>query len=226
MTTAQDDIPQTGTLVKVRGQRRVVGEEPFADREESALLRRHAHASTVAYPGIERQVHAPLNEFAAVQRRRLASRRGCASVDLVTPLLTKRPLSSPRAFAYTVGVYLESLQVRTGRFAPPRDEVPAWREGFFDDIVAYDDEEFAETEDDTTSRFGRIQAELADTMEQEIELLREMERWTARFESSLDGLEAARNPELRRVADRYREARRYSFPVTVIFVVPRRKAVQ
>ena len=38
VTTAQDDIPQAGSLVEVRGQRWVVGEEPVPGSEGSTLL--------------------------------------------------------------------------------------------------------------------------------------------------------------------------------------------
>jgi hypothetical protein len=59
-------------------------------------------------------------------------------------------------------------------------------EGFLDDVAAYDDEELAEAEDDAASRSGRIQAELTDTTEQEIALLKRMERWAARYETMPD----------------------------------------
>jgi hypothetical protein len=42
----------------------------------------------------------------------------------------------------------------------------------------------------------------------------------------LRGLDAARDYELQRVGARYRDIRRHSFPVAVIFVVPRREAVR
>ncbi len=38
MTTAREEIPQAGTLVEVRGQRWVVGEEPLPGGEGSTLL--------------------------------------------------------------------------------------------------------------------------------------------------------------------------------------------
>ena len=109
------------------------------------------------------------NEFAALRRKRLTTRRGRASVDLVTLLLKKRLFSSPRAFAHTVGVYLETVQAKTRKAATSHeDEVPEWLEGFFDDVAAYDDEELADAEDDATARSGKIQAELTDASEQEI----------------------------------------------------------
>ena len=134
------------------------------------------------------QAHALLNEFAALRRRRLTTKRGRASVDLVTLLLKKRLFSSPRAFAHTVGVYLETVQSRTNEEAEQHteDEVPEWMEGFLDDVATYDDEELAEAEDDAASRSGRIQAELTDTSEQEIALLKRMEQWAARYETMPD----------------------------------------
>jgi hypothetical protein len=51
---------------------------------------------------------------------------------------------------------------------------------------------------------------------------RDREKW----QEKLLGLDAARDYELKRVAARYRDIRRHSFPVAVIFVVPRREAVR
>ena len=149
--------------------------------------KRDARAITVTYPEGEREAHALLDEFAALRRKRLTSRRGKASIDLITLLLKKRLFSSPRAFAHTVGVYLETVQARTKKAGPAaQDVVPEWLEGFFDDVSAYDDEELADAEDDATARSGKIQAELTDTSEQEITLLRRMEAWAARYENGPD----------------------------------------
>ena len=149
--------------------------------------KREARAIPVTYPESEREAHALLDEFAALRRKRLTTRRGRASVDLVTLLLKKRLFSSPRAFAHTVGVYLETVQAKTRKAATSQqDEVPEWLEGFFDDVAAYDDEELADAEDDATARSGKIQAELTDASEQEISLLRRMETWAARYENSPD----------------------------------------
>lgn len=153
--------------------------------------KRDARAIPVTYPEGEREAHALLDEFAALRRKRLTTRRGRASADLVTLLLKKRLFSSPRAFAHTVGVYLETVQAKSGkagkaRKAEPQDEVPEWLEGFFDDTAAYDDEELAGAEDDATARSGEIQAELTDTSAQEIALLQKMEAWAARYENSPD----------------------------------------
>ena len=131
--------------------------------------KREARAIAVTYPESEREAHALLDEFAALRRKRLTTRRGRASVDLVTLLLKKRLFSSPRAFAHTVGVYLETVQAKTRKPATSReDEVPEWLEGFFDDVATYDDEELADAEDDATARSGKIQTELTDTSELEI----------------------------------------------------------
>ena len=51
---------------------------------------------------------------------------------------------------------------------------------------------------------------------------RDRDKWQEKL-ASLDG---NRNRELQRVAARYRDIRRHSFPVAVIFVVPRREAVR
>jgi superfamily II DNA or RNA helicase len=151
------------------------------------FAKRDARALTVTYPETERQAHALLDEFAVLRRRRLTSRRGKASVDLVTLLLKKRLFSSPRAFAHTVGVYLETVQAKSKRAASGADDaVPEWLEGFFGDVASYDDEEMADAEDDATVRSGKIQSELTDTSEQEISLLKKMETWATGYDNSPD----------------------------------------
>jgi len=151
---------------------------------------RVSDAIPVLYPESERQAHELLDEFAALRRKRLTSRRGRAAVDLVTLLLKKRLFSSPCAFARTVDVYLDTLRRKatnqTPSAPPDSDEVPEWLDGFWDDSAAYDDEEMAEAEDDATSRSGKIQAELTDTSEQGINLLRRMADWAARYENAPD----------------------------------------
>ena len=103
-----DPVAQKDTVI-----RRMKSQITEADGVTPRFAKRHAQAITVVYPDTERQAHALLNEFAALRRRRLTTRRGRASVDLVTLLLKKRLFSSPRAFAHTVGVYLETVQSRT-----------------------------------------------------------------------------------------------------------------
>jgi len=177
-----DPVAQKDTVI-----RRMKSQITEADGVTPRFAKRHAQAITVAYPDTEREAHALLKEFAALRRRRLTTKRGRASVDLVTLLLKKRLFSSPRAFAHTVGVYLETVQSRTTRKpTAPQDEVPEWMEGFLDDVAAYDDEELAEAEDDAASRSGRIQVELTDTTEQEIALLKRMEQWAAQYETMPD----------------------------------------
>lgn len=51
---------------------------------------------------------------------------------------------------------------------------------------------------------------------------RDRENWEKRLAS----LESERDRELARVASRYREITPHSFPVAVIFAVPRREAVR
>jgi len=151
--------------------------------------RRDARAIQVSYPWDEREAHALLDQFAVLRRKRLTSRGGKAATDLVTLLLKKRLFSSPRAFAHTVGVYLETVQARVGKSARARvagDEVPEWLDAFFDDVAALDDEELAEAEDDATVRSGELQAALTDATQQEIDVLRLMESWATRYENAPD----------------------------------------
>ena len=113
--------------------------------------RRDARRSPSAYPDNEREAQ-PCSGVRRAAPPAAHTGRGRASVDLVTLLLKKRLFSSPRAFAHTVGVHLETA--RPAGSQPPRrqDEVPEWMEGFLDDEPAYDDEELAEAEDDATAR--------------------------------------------------------------------------
>jgi superfamily II DNA or RNA helicase len=176
-----DPVAQRETVIR-RMKSQIIdaaGKPKFAKRDAQAI--------TVTYPESEREAHALLVDFASLRRKRLDTRRGRASVDLVTLLLKKRLFSSPRAFAHTVRVYLETVQAKAGKtLTSHEDEVPDWLEGFFDDVAAYDDEELADAEDDATARSGKIQAELTDASEQEISLLRRMETWAARYENSPD----------------------------------------
>ena len=183
-----DPAAQKETVV-----RRMKGQITEADGITPRFAKRDARAISVTYPKTEREAHALLKEFAALRRRRLTSRKGRASVNLVTLLLKKRLFSSPRAFAHTVGVYLETIQAKAkgnaAKAASSRhdDEVAEQLEGFFDEIAALDDEQLGEAEDDATARSGRIQAELTDTSGEEIALLKEMEAWAARYETMPDG---------------------------------------
>jgi len=123
---------------------------------------------------------------AAPKQRYAVDSQQTKLIRWLAPHFEHRLFSSPRAFAHTVGVYLETVQSRTTRKpAAPQDEAPEWMEGFLNEIAAYDDE-LAEAEDDAASRSGRIQAELTDTTEQEIALLKRMEQWAAQYETMPD----------------------------------------
>jgi superfamily II DNA or RNA helicase len=168
--------------------RRMKSQITEADGVTPRFARRDARALPVTYTDNEREAHALLKEFAALRRRKLTSKRGRASVDLVTLLLKKRLFSSPRAFANTVGKYLDTVERKSGKqkHDPRFDEVPEWMEGFIEDSATYDDVQLAEAEDDATVRSAEIQAELTDVSELEINLLKRMEEWAARYEAMPD----------------------------------------
>jgi superfamily II DNA or RNA helicase len=177
-----DPVAQRETVIR-RMKSQITDEDgtpKFAQRDSREI--------PVAYPESEREVHALLEEFAQLRRKRLTSRRGKAAVDLVTLLLKKRLFSSPRAFAHTVGVYLETVQAKARRTVSrtSSDDVPEWLEDFIGDSASFDDEELADAETDATVRSGKIQAELTDTSEREMGLLKQMEAWAARYENSPD----------------------------------------
>ncbi|HZM84907.1 MAG TPA: DISARM system SNF2-like helicase DrmD [Candidatus Limnocylindrales bacterium] len=65
-------------------------------------------------------------------------------------------------------------------------------------------------------------AEAGKTKEELAQFRRDRQSWRDR----LDGLTAERDRELEAIADRYRDPKPHSFPVAVIFVVPRREATR
>jgi superfamily II DNA or RNA helicase len=147
------------------------------------FLERTATAIPVAYPDSEREIHGLLKDFAALRRKKVASRRGRKATDLVTLVLKKRLFSSPAAFAHTVGVYLETLKSRKSAVEPEVDEVPPWLEDFFEDIATYDDERLAEAEDDVLGRARPLQP---DAGYDELSLLARMEAWGLAHEAVPD----------------------------------------
>src|SRR6185312_8930820 len=110
----------------------------------------------------------------ALRRKRLTSQRGHRATDLVTLLLKKRLFSSPAAFAHTVGVYLETLERRSGRLVPVADDADA----------GLDDETARQNEDDALDRAIPLQTDdpTADA-DREIALLRRMEEWAVAHEA-------------------------------------------
>lgn len=148
---------------------------------------RLSYAIPVEYPPAEREVHALLEEYARLRRRRLGrSRRGRRAADLVTLLLKKRLFSSPAAFSRTVGVYLETIARGAPVLASGRDEgdeIPEWLESYFEEAAALDDERLAESEDDALRRAGPLQPSAADD---ERDLLERMERWAMGHEATPD----------------------------------------
>jgi hypothetical protein len=79
------------------------------------------------------------------------------------------------------------------------------------------------TDDDAEAEgafFSRTEA--SKTRDELVQYRRDRQSWRDR----LRGLDAVRERELAAVADRYRDPRPHSFPVAVIFVVPRREATR
>jgi superfamily II DNA or RNA helicase len=150
------------------------------------FVARQTRPIPVDYPDDEREIHALLTEFTALRRRRVKRMRGRRATDLITILLKKRLFSSPAAFTHTVGVYLETLQRRSGAKGAASDDVPEWMDDFFDEVATYDDEALREAEDDALDRAVPLQVEEDDESGQEIELLRRMERWALAHEAEPD----------------------------------------
>jgi superfamily II DNA or RNA helicase len=145
--------------------------------------RRRTSPIPVEYPETEREIHKLLTEFTALRRARTRKLRGRRAVDLVTILLKKRLFSSPAAFRRTVGVYLETLERRSGTVAPS-DDVPEWMDELHDD---YDDEELVEAEDTALDNAIPLQAEApADDQAREIALLKQMEAWAVTHDAQPD----------------------------------------
>ena len=152
------------------------------------FVARHTSTIAVEYPESERAVHRRLAELTEMRRKRTTRRTGRRAVDLVTLLLKKRLFSSPAAFAHTVGVYLATLERRSGRPVPPaRDEDEQWLDEFLDDTELVDDETLLQTEDDALDRAVPLQSDTPLTgADREIELLRGMEEWALAHEARAD----------------------------------------
>ena len=125
------------------------------------FVARHTSTIAVEYPESERAVHAAARRVhRTCAEPRTARRTGRKAVDLVTLLLKKRLFSCPAAFAHTVGVYLETLERRSGRPVPPqRDEDDEWLDEFRDDAELVDDETLLQTEDDALDRAIPLQSD-------------------------------------------------------------------
>lgn len=152
------------------------------------FVARHTSTIAVEYPESERVVHRQLAELTEMRRKRTTRRTGRKAVDLVTLLLKKRLFSSPAAFAHTVGVYLETLERRAGKAAPPpRNEDDEWLDEFLDDTELVDDETLLQTEDDALDRAVPLQSDAPLTgVDHEIALLRSMEEWALAHEARAD----------------------------------------
>lgn len=106
------------------------------------------------YSDDELEVHRRFSEFTAARRARpVQGRRGRAAADLVTLLLKKRLLSSPKAFAETYASY-----AGTDRDDPVGFDLDPYE--FFDGAAVLDDEDLLVYEDDalrrTTGRESRL----------------------------------------------------------------------
>lgn len=148
--------------------------------------RRISAAIPVRYPDEEREIHAVLDRFAQLRRKRTTQtslpvgggahrRGGRKAADLVTLLLKKRLFSSPAAFAHTVAVYRDTLASKA-RAVREREleETEAWLEevaGYLDDL---DDEQLASAEDEAFDRTRPLQP---DPEDDEAALLERMEQW-------------------------------------------------
>ncbi|GAA0913371.1 helicase SNF2 family protein [Virgisporangium aurantiacum] len=149
------------------------------------FVERRTQELAVEYPEDERNVHAMLNEFTALRRKRLKAQRGQRAADLVTLLLKKRLFSSPAAFAHTVAVYTETLRTKVGSATtvPARFDEDEWYDDFIEEVGTLDDEELAETEDSALSISGRLTPE---PVEDELALLRQMDNWARAHEGRPD----------------------------------------
>ncbi|MEU2625894.1 DISARM system SNF2-like helicase DrmD [Kitasatospora sp. NPDC007106] len=139
----------------------------------------------VEYTVDEQEVHGLLGSFADLRRKRLApkARGGRRAADLVTLLLKKRLFSSPAAFLHTVRIYLSHVDDTAGRTRTAADEVPAWLDEFADLAADLDDFGLAEAEDDALTRSTSLTPQEDG---EELELLRQMERWALTHEAAAD----------------------------------------
>jgi superfamily II DNA or RNA helicase len=102
------------------------------------------------YTEDELEVHRRFSDFTAARRARpVKGRRGRAAADLVTLLLKKRLLSSPRAFANTYASYAGALPAEP---APFSDNVPEYFDEYNDEAAVLDDDELFDYENETLRR--------------------------------------------------------------------------
>ncbi|MDX3631151.1 DISARM system SNF2-like helicase DrmD [Streptomyces europaeiscabiei] len=139
----------------------------------------------VEYTELEREVHGLLGSFADLRKRRMApkARGGRRAADLVTLLLKKRLFSSPAAFLHTVKVYLSHLDDTQGRARSAAAEVPDWLDDFADLAAELDDLGLADAEDDALTRSTSLTPQEDG---EELNLLRQMERWALTHEAAAD----------------------------------------
>jgi superfamily II DNA or RNA helicase len=175
--------PRAQREVVVRRLKRDVVDEDGNPR----FQQRETRSLPVEYLQDEREVHALLNRYAALRRRRIApgQRGGRKATDLVTLLLKKRLFSSPRAFKNTVTAYLETLEALSAAAAPPSAavDVPLWLEDFYEEAADFDDEQLADAEGDALGRASRM---LPSAAPDEIELLRKMRDWGMAHDANPD----------------------------------------
>ncbi|ACY98106.1 DISARM system SNF2-like helicase DrmD [Thermomonospora curvata] len=144
---------------------------------------RKAEAIPVRYPEDEREIHALLQRFAQLRRRRLNQTRGRRAADLVTLLLKKRLFSSPAAFARTVDVYMQTLKNKSAPSLPPEDD---WLLDFFEETATLDDEALEEAEADALARTTPLIHSEEGTQDEELALLEKMHKWAAAHEARPD----------------------------------------
>ena len=167
---AQADVVIRRLKSSIRGPD---GEPEFPERKVRSL--------TLEYQDDEVEVHRLFSEFTARRRaRRTAGRRGRAAADLVTLLLKKRLLSSPRAFARTFETYAGALPAEP---APASDDVPEFYDELWDESATLDDDSLFDLEDQALRRSAAQQERLDP---EERRLLAEINDWAAAHEAVPD----------------------------------------
>jgi len=127
--------------------RRMKNDIPDADGKPR-FKSRETFELPVAYSEAEHELHRDLERFAVERKKRLPTRRGKRAADLVTLLFKKRLISSPEAFARTVGVYLEASEKPVSESSYTDEELD-WGWNYEDDTADLDDGEATLFEDDT-----------------------------------------------------------------------------
>jgi superfamily II DNA or RNA helicase len=221
--------------------RRLKSELPPDWEGRPRFPRRVPHALEVRYADEARAAYASLTAYARSRRDGAASRAERTASDFVTTLLKKRFLSSPKAFAETIDVHLETMTRRQ-----PAAPQPATSEKVLRPLIDQV-EETAERDDEHTEAAERALTAVRQASRplgaEEHALLRELSDWARKashrpdakftaFRAWLDGIvcpggpQGEWNPDRVIVFTEYRDTQRWLLERLIAAGYPRERIAQ